>query len=182
MWAERVYRRYTREDALVQTNGFFSLNLRASAVKSIIGLLDLTCDSVVAWVGCGDGREVLSIAKEFPSVQFHAFEINADALRVARRVAASEGVSNVAFHHKSFVDAPRGASFTHVYSTALAGQALYARLAEACTEKLCVLSEMRPCGSPPIAATTVRLMGSGEQRQLVCVSPSVDDGGRGAVP
>lgn len=181
MWAERVYRRYTREDALVQTNGFFSLNLRVSAVKSIIRLLDLTADSVVAWVGCGDGREVLSVAKEFPRVQFHAFDINADALRVARRVAASEGVSNVAFHHTNFVDVPRGASFTHVYSTALAGPALYARLAEACTRRLCVLGEMCP-SKPPIATATVRLAVSGEQRQLVCVSPSVDHGRRGTVP
>lgn len=170
MWAKSVYRRYSREDALVQTNGFFSLNLSANSVERIVGLLDLAANSIVAWVGCGDGREVLSVAKQFPEVEFHAFEINTDALRVARRVAMSEGLSNVAFYHQDFLEMPRGTVFSHVYSTALAGPGLYARLVEACTERLCVLHEMcPPMWRKAAAIASVRLAGSGEQRRLVCV-------------
>ena len=179
MWARSVYRRYTREDALVQTNGFFSLNLSADSVQRIVDLLDLGADSIVAWVGCGDGREVLSVAKEFPEVQFHAFEVNGEALRVARRVAMSEGVSNVAFHHQDFLELPRGTLFSHVYSTALAGLPLYTRLAEAYTERLCVLHEMCPrVWRKSATVAPVRLAVSGEQRRLVCVTPSQNNDAR----
>lgn len=165
-----VYGRYSREDALCQSNGYFSLNLRPAAVERIVELLQLRRGASVAWVGCGDGRELLSVARRHPDAVFDAFEINGCALDVARRVARVEGVTNVTFHHEDFLRAARRPLYTHVYSTAVAGPQLYAQLAQACSGRLCVLREMWVGGTDAteLQTATVRLMGSGEQRQLVC--------------
>lgn len=164
-----LYHRYNKEDELCQTIGYFSLNLRKGAVKTIAELLDLDATSTVGWVGCGDGRELLSIAKEHSKTQFDAFEINEVALGIARRVAEAENVRNVRFHHMDFlrfVDK----QFSHVYSTAISGQDLYQKIFTACSRRICVLKEMWQSdhGFTKKHVSTVRIMGSGEQRQLVC--------------
>ena len=87
-----VYRRYTREDALCQSNGYFSLNLREGAIDTIDALLclDASRPCCVAWVGCGDGRGLLSIAIRHPDVSF-GVQINPVALEIARQSSARLG-------------------------------------------------------------------------------------------
>ena len=77
-----AYGMYTREDELCQTNGHFSLHLRKSAVAKIEELLRLEADARVGWVGCGDGRELLSIALRHPhpDVAFDGYEVNPQAM------------------------------------------------------------------------------------------------------
>lgn len=165
-----LYNRYNKDDELCQTTGYFSLNLRKGAVQTIAQLLDLDAASTVGWIGCGDGRELLSIAKEYPNAQFDAFEINEAALRIAQRVANAENLANVHFHHMDFLRFPDHKQFSHLYSTAISGQDLYQKLFRACSHKICVLREMWQAGHgfAKKNVASVRIMGSGEQRQLVC--------------
>ena len=164
-----LYHKYTKTDELCQTNGYFSLNLRKKAVRDIIELLELDTVATVAWVGCGDGRELLSVAKEHPETQFDAFEINEVALHIAQRVAKAEGVTNVRLHYQDFLTLSPDAQFSHVYSTAISGQKLYDKIFQASSRKVCVLKEMwSEQGFSQKKSATVYLMGSGERRQLVC--------------
>lgn len=163
-----VYSRYTREDDLCQTNGYFSLNLRRRSVDAIDGLLRLTAASTLGWVGCGDGREVLSIAKRHPETQITAFEINKDALGIALRVASLENVKNVEFRNEDFLTC--NGTFSHIYSTALAGPPLYAALFSKCSMRICVFREMWGDEVPGMEHAVVFLAGSGERRQLWCAN------------
>jgi hypothetical protein len=166
-----AYRRYTREDDLCQTNGHFSLNLREGSLDVIDEMLQLDDASSetleVAWVGCGDGRELLSIASRHPSATFWGYDVNAAALAVAARVLRAMDLRNVQLEHADFTTVRR--AFTHVYSTALAGAPLYEHLFDCCTRRICVLDKMwRADRSRATQRRTVRLSGSGEQRQLWC--------------
>ena len=163
-----VYSRYTREDNLCQCNGYFSSNLRRKSVDAILNLLHLTSASSVCWVGCGDGRELLWIAQQHPEVQFTAFEINADALRIARRVADIEGIENVKLYNEDFMTCSK--TFSHVYSTALAGPRLYAALFSACSLRICLLREMWDAQVDGMERANVQIAGSGERRQLWCAN------------
>lgn len=165
-----AYQFYRREDELCQTNGHFSLNLRKSAVPEIERLLGLVPGARVGWVGCGDGREVISLAMSHRDVVFDAFEINPHAMEIARRVAREAGVENVSFFGHAFEEVTPDRTFSHIYSTAIAGPQLYARLYAAAEQKLCVLRSMwlPEWDSRDVTVATVRLAGSGEQRQLWC--------------
>ena len=162
-----VYRMYTRDDELCQTNGCFSLNLREGALPEIDRLLDLQSGNTVGWVGCGDGRELLSFAKRYPDVHFDGYDINACALSIAYRVVTSLGLKNVTLRHRDFTttvfDTP---PYTHVYSTALSGPVLYERLRNSCTRRLCMLDRMWLEKKNGHAVASVRISGSGEQREL----------------
>ena len=165
-----LYGRYTRDDELCQTNGYFSLNLRKGAVQKIEEMLELDESATVAWVGCGDGRELLSIAKGHPETYFDAFEINKHAIDIAQRVAQAEKLTNVRFHYIDFLTYPPEKRFTHVYSNAIAGPELYNRIFQACSQRVCVFKEMwvSGVGFSVKKSVTVHLMGSGGRRQLVC--------------
>lgn len=162
-----VYRMYTRDDELCQTNGCFSLNLREAALPEIDRLLALHPGDSVGWVGCGDARELLSFAKRYPHVDFEGFDVNECALAVAHRVVASLDLKNVSLFHRDFTttifETPR---YTHVYSTALAGPQLYAHLRKACTRRLCMLDRMWLEKKNKHAVASVRISGSGERREL----------------
>lgn len=161
-----AYRYYTREDGLCQTNGYFSLNLREKCLDSIDRLLQLSDGMRVGWVGCGDGREMLSMALRYKNVSFHGYDINEAAIRIATRVLGATGLTNVSLHNCDFMTISE--EFTHVYSTAIAGPELYAHLANSCTIRICVLGGMLM--GETYMKETVRLSGSGEQRQLVSFS------------
>ena len=162
-----VYKQYSRNDELCQTSGYFSLNLRKGAIPNIQKLLKLTADSVVAWVGCGDGRELLSIAKIHPDVKFIGYDINESAICIARRVMLAERLRNVTLHVVDFMCVNE--RFSHVYSTALAGSALYAHLRNACEDRLCMLKSMWMNDCPEdYQSAIVYLSGSGERKQLLC--------------
>ena len=165
-----AYGMFTREDELCQTNGHFSLNLRKSAVAKIEELLGLEAGARVGWVGCGDGRELLSIALQHPDVAFDGYEINPQAIAIARRVAREAKIVNVVFHETDFAVVSLPQPYTHVYSTAISGRRLYARLRDATDGLLCVLRTMwqKEWGTTNLRVATVHLSGSGEQRQLCC--------------
>lgn len=159
-----VYGRYTRADELCQTNGHFSLNLRQGALGAIDRLLALDENSTVAWVGFGDGRELLSMAKRYPGARFVGWEVNGAAVAIARRVFAAEELTNVELRARAF---ETGEVFTHLYSTALSGPALYASM-HACARRRCMLSTMWPSRPEGCASAVVRLAGSGMRRTLWC--------------
>ncbi len=135
-----VYRYYTREDGLCQTNGYFSLDLREKYLDTIERLLRLSDGKKVGWVGCGDGREMLSIAIRYKTVSFHGYDINESALKIAKRVLDAVGATNVTLHNCDSMTISD--CFTHIYSTAIAGPELYAHLANSCTNRICVLDVM----------------------------------------
>lgn len=162
-----VYRMYTRDDELCQTNGHFSLNLREAALPEIDRLLALQPGDSVGWVGCGDARELLSFANRYPDVNFEGFDVNECALSVAHRVVASLGLKNVFLCHRDFTaTAFETPCYTHVYSTALSGPRLYAHLRNACTRRLCMLDRMWSEKKDGHAVASVRISGSGERREL----------------
>lgn len=160
-----AYKYYTREDALCQTNGYFSLNLRPKCVDSIDRLLQLSDEKKVGWVGCGDGREMLSIATRYENVSFHGYDINESALHIARRVMNMLGITNVSLQHRDFMTVSD--SFTHIYSTAIVGPEFYAHLVNCCTQRIVWLDVMQTFVNGESDRETVRLSGSGEQRQLI---------------
>lgn len=164
-----VYGRYNRADALCQTNGYFSLNLREGALWEIHRLMDLKDGDTVGWIGAGDGRELLSLARCHTGVRFDGYEINRAAFDVARRVLREARLENVRLHYQDFASVSPDTVYTHVYSTALSGPELYGRLRLACTRRLCMLDRMWMT-RPPNAhdAASVRISGSGERRRLVC--------------
>lgn len=163
-----VYASYSRHDTLCQTNGYFSLNLREGALWEIHRLLDLKDGDTVGWIGTGDGRELLSLAKCHVGVRFEGYEINEAAFDVACRVLKTLDLPNVSLRRQDFMSTSAAIEYTHVYSTALSGPDLYERLRLACTQKLCMLERM---WMPPPAAhdtASVRISGSGERRRLLC--------------
>lgn len=165
-----AYHMYTRADDLCQSNGYFSLYLRKGAVAKIEELLQLEAGARVGWVGCGDGRELISVALWHPNVAFDGYEVNPHAMAIARRVARQAGIDNVVFHEADFETAPLSQPFSHVYSTAISGPSLYARLHDATDGVLCVLRTMwsRDWKKTDLRVATVHIAGSGEQRQLLC--------------
>ena len=174
-----VYRRYRRaDDDLCQSNGHFSLNLREGALDALDALLRISDGDVVAWVGCGDGREMLSLAKRHPGARFHGYDVNACAVAIAERVAASEGLRNVALRACDFRAVPgTAAAFSRVYSAACTGcAALYGRIVGACRPggRVCMLREMWAACAEELremderAEAEVRLAYSGERRRLCC--------------
>ena len=118
----------------------------------------------VAWVGCGDGRELLSLAKKYPKVHFIGYDINTFAISIASRVMSTEGIHNVTLLNIDFMSVED--KFSHIYSTALAGPIFYAHLVKQCTCKLCMLKQMWLITPSDVEVATVYLCGSGERRQL----------------
>lgn len=164
-----AYNRYKQGDDLCQTNGHFSLNLRKKHVDDIDRLLALSPGNTVGWIGCGDGRELFSMAMRYPCVRFQAYDINELALQVARRVLRELALQNVVLIFGDFLTSQPTPKFTHVYSTAISGPELYRSLEVSCTKRLCMLETMWMDGrelADDIAC--VKLSGSGEQRLLRC--------------
>ena len=162
----KVYSYYSREDALCQTNGSFSLNLRVGSIPAISRLLSLKAGDTVGWMGCGDGRELFSIAMNHPDVQFCGIDINEHAIRIANRTLGLLNLKNVKIRCEDIMN--HFDTYSHVYSTAIGGPDLYEHVYSLSKYKLCMLREMWS----PLPAThekeTVRISGSGERRQLVC--------------
>ena len=167
-----VYRKYSREDSLCQTNGFFSLNLRRSSVDKIVHLLQLSDGDTVGWIGCGDGRELFEVAQRHPDIRFRGIDHNDAAIRVARRVLSQVGLHNVQL---DCLDALHDFTmYSHVFSTAIYGESLNRHLRQICTKRLCLLKNMWTVIPKTSDTATVHLCGSGEQRQLV--ASDVTDG------
>lgn len=165
-----VYAKYTREDSLCQSNGFFSLNLTPKSISRIEALLDLNepvaFEKRIGWVGFGDGRELLCLATAYPSIRFVGFEINQSAVAIAKRVLGQLQLPNVDLRHEDAMHSTE--TFTHVYSTAISGPELYARLRNMSSYKLCMLDIMWEKKIPADSLkAVVYLSGSRERRQLV---------------
>lgn len=58
----------------------------------------LESGAAVADVGCGAGIALITMAKAFPSSDFHGYELSEHALELAGRNKDAAGVSNVSFH------------------------------------------------------------------------------------
>ena len=135
-----TYKSYSREDHLCCTNGHFSLNLTPNSVLAIDELLAIDENSTILWVGCGNAPELISIAQIYPRNLFYGIDINQDAIEVATIKKESFGLTNLKLECKDVFDID--STFTHVYSTALAGPKMYNKLFTIATKKCVVLSEM----------------------------------------
>ena len=160
-----VYSLYKREDNLCQTNGYFSLNVRQSNIPQIVKLLQLNDDSTVGWIGCGDGREVLSVCQQYPNIKFSAIDHNEAAIAIAKRVLSQLELKNIEFKCGNALD--DNSTFSHVYSTAIYGPELYEHLKSITTERLCMLKHMWGVIPSTHLRDVVRLSGSGESKTLI---------------
>lgn len=163
-----VYGLYSREDSLCTGNGFFSLNMRPGAVTNIDELLKLAPGDRLFWAGCGNAPEVLSLAMSHPDVSFVAVDKNELAIRVGEVKRCQLGLKNITLRVADvMLEYPD--DYTHVYSTAIAGPALYAKLRSiAGTGTICMFRSMMLGGHGDSShVRSVCLSGSGEQRQLL---------------
>jgi SAM-dependent methyltransferase len=75
----------------------------------------LAAGARVADIGCGTGHALVLMARAFPQSQFVGYDIAEDAILLARREAAEEGVRNVTFEVRDAaaltVDAPFDLAF-----------------------------------------------------------------------
>jgi len=165
-----VYKQYNVEESIVQNNGFFSLNLTKGSVKKIIDVLQLddTKEEEFAWIGCGDARELLCIATLYPKMKFTAMDINKDAINIAKQKAKLLKLNNVKILYKNALH--EQTKYTHVYSTALAGDDLYKHLACLSEKYLCMLSRMWTNVEGNFVderKAQVCISGSGEKKTLI---------------
>uniref|UniRef100_A0A7S2D0G7 Uncharacterized protein n=2 Tax=Haptolina brevifila TaxID=156173 RepID=A0A7S2D0G7_9EUKA len=191
--SRRVYAMYKEADRLPETNGQLSLNLRPGASRAIDALLRVKPGDCVFWVGCSTAPEVISAALRFPKTRFVAVDTNRHAITVAERKVAElragdSPLLNLEVRVGDVMNEPRG-QYTHVYSTAVAGPALYEKLRSlAAGRTLCMLKDMwQGEVGEGFAERRVWLSGSGEQRRLMARlmpdggsdSEGGDDGGGG---
>lgn len=169
MLSKSIYSKYSREDNLCQSNGFFSLNLTPSSIPKIVKLLQLEEATSVGWIGCGDGRELFCIASIYPQIHFTGIDVNAHALDIARRVAKTIDIKNVSLRNMNALN--DFTKYSHVYSTAIYGNELYDHLQSISTKKLCMLKCMWHSLPIEYQQFTVRISGSNEQRQLIAGAP-----------
>ena len=161
------YQCYSREDALCQTNGFFSLNLTKHSSENLVSFLKLRDGQRVLWAGCGDGRELFVMAQRFPNVSFFGCDLNKHAIRIAQRVLTHLGLANV----RVCVQDVFGCTdpYDVVYSTALAGPDYYAHVESLAQSCLYVFAEM-VLDREVWETLSVTLSGSRERRQLVAIN------------
>jgi cyclopropane fatty-acyl-phospholipid synthase-like methyltransferase len=169
-----VYSLYKAHESLVQTNGFFSLNLTKASVIKIMDLLDFGHDQKESclWIGCGDAREVLCMAMLYPNVHFTAVDINESAIHVAQAKFELIGLKNINIEYKDALLISEG-KYTHIYSTALAGVELYDHIVQLCPKTLCMLSSMWKHSNSSYSVekkAQVSLSGSRERKTLICRS------------
>ena len=166
-----VYSMYNREHELCQTNGHFSLNLTKKSVANIMEILNVSASDTIGWIGFGDGRELFAMAMQYPNNSFVGFEINEAAVTVARQVLSKLKLKNVVLKHADALS--ENARFSIVYSTAIAGVSLYSHLLSMSTNKICMLQRMwnaiDKVNLNNSLKTSVRLCGSGQQMQIMCM-------------
>lgn len=71
----------------------------------------LEAGGVAADVGCGAGIALITMAKAFPSSQFHGYDISKHALDLAEENKAEAGVDNVTFHDARGEELPSDGGF-----------------------------------------------------------------------
>jgi 2-polyprenyl-3-methyl-5-hydroxy-6-metoxy-1,4-benzoquinol methylase len=84
-------------------------------LPALDGVVDkLKSGAKVADVGCGAGIALITMAREFPSSEFHGYEISKHALALAEKNKAEAGVTNVTFHDVAGEQLPGDASFDFI--------------------------------------------------------------------
>src|SRR5690606_35135070 len=93
---------------------FFRNSYRGSLVSQWLPSLDgvveqLEAGITVADVGCGHGHSTLLMAEAFPRSRFHGFDVHAESIAEARRLAAEAGLDDrVTFEVARATDYPGG--------------------------------------------------------------------------
>ena len=84
-------------------------------LPALDGVVDeLKAGAKVADVGCGAGIALITMAKEFPSSDFHGYEISKHALALAEKNKSEAGVTNVTFHDVAGEELPDDGSFDFI--------------------------------------------------------------------
>jgi SAM-dependent methyltransferase len=98
-----------REAARLDDQAFALLDLLHDGTRYPAG-------SSVLEVGCGVGSQTITLARRSPEARFTAIDVARDSLAVARRRAASAGLTNVEFRHADLYSlAGDTATFDHVF-------------------------------------------------------------------
>jgi len=78
--------------------GGYNANLLTSWLPALDGVVDkLNHGGKVADIGCGHGASTVLMAKAFPNSTFIGYDYHAESIDIARKRAASAGVSNAQF-------------------------------------------------------------------------------------
>jgi 2-polyprenyl-3-methyl-5-hydroxy-6-metoxy-1,4-benzoquinol methylase len=84
-------------------------------LPALDGVLEkLQAGAKVADVGCGAGIALITMAKAFPSSEFHGYELSKHALDLAARNLSESGLSNVTFHDVRGEALPDDGSFDFI--------------------------------------------------------------------
>ncbi len=76
----------------------YEANLIQSWIPSLPGVDErLRTGATVADVGCGFGISTIIMARHYPKSRFYGFDLHAQSIDEARKLAASEGVTNITF-------------------------------------------------------------------------------------
>ena len=75
--------------------------LTGKILPLVPGLIESLQDGIyVLDVGCGSGRALNLMAKTFPNSRFVGYDLSEEAVRIARRQAYQQGLTNVAFEQE----------------------------------------------------------------------------------
>ncbi len=84
-------------------------------LPALDGVVDkLKAGAKVADVGCGAGIALITMAKEFPSSEFHGYDTSKHALALAEKNLSESGLTNVTFHDVAGEQLPADASFDFI--------------------------------------------------------------------
>jgi len=80
------------------------------AMPDVVARLQADPPATVADVGCGVGWSTIALARAFPRIRVHGFDLDAASIEEARRAAEAEGVADrVTFEVRDAADAAPGA-------------------------------------------------------------------------
>ncbi|MAY74487.1 MAG: transcriptional regulator [Phycisphaerae bacterium] len=97
------YRRFRRfHEVMAEDSGQSTVSNLVSAILPLVPEAFARMESGidVLDVGCGSGRALIRMAREFPRSRFVGLDISAEALAVATRLADEEGLTNVWFERR----------------------------------------------------------------------------------
>jgi trans-aconitate methyltransferase len=82
----------------------------------LLEMVDLSAQTALLDVGCGDGRVTLDIAARYPDVRIHGIDVSGEMVEAARRAAQGEGRPDVTFARADVLEYAPDNPFDVVFS------------------------------------------------------------------